>query len=76
MKIPMILIAVLVGLIVAYLGYNYLNQPQPMSDRIDNTLNELGNGNVGEAADEAGNSTIGEKINDDVKDATQPGAAQ
>lgn len=76
MKIPLILIAVLVGLIAAYAGYNYLNQPLPMSDRIDNTVNELGNGNIGEAADEAGNSTVGDKINDEVKDATQPATAQ
>lgn len=76
MKTPVILVAIIVGLIAAYLGYNYMNQPQPLSDRIDNTVTELGNGNVGEAADEAGNATMGDKITDEVKDVTQPAAAQ
>ncbi len=76
MKTPMLIIAIIVGLIAAYVGYSYLNQPMPMSDRIDNTVGELGNGNIGEAADEASNSTVGEKLNDDLQDATQPGAAQ
>lgn len=72
MRIPIILIAIIVGLIAAYVGYAYLNQPQPMSDRIDNTVTELGAGNFGEAADEASNATIGDKISDDVQDITTP----
>jgi uncharacterized membrane protein (DUF106 family) len=76
MRIPVIIIAIIVGLIAAYVGYNYMNQPQPMSERIDNTATQLGNGNLGEAVDEAGNATKGEKLQDDLKDATQPPAAQ
>ena len=72
MKTPVILISIVVGLIAAYVGYSYMNQPQPMSNRIDNTATQIGNGDVGEALDEAGNATMGDKLKDDIKDVTQP----
>ncbi len=64
-----IIIAVVVAVLIAFIGYNYMNQPQPMSERIDNATTELGNGNIGEALDEAGNETRGDKVTEDLNDA-------
>jgi hypothetical protein len=64
-----IIIAVILAVLIVFIGYNYLNQPQPMSERLDNAAGALGNGNLGEALDEAGNETRGDKITDDLNDA-------
>lgn len=69
MKPMGIIIAVVVAVLLVFIGYSYLNQPQPMSERIDNAAGELGNGNVGEAFNELGNETRGEKLSDDLSDA-------
>ena len=65
-------LAVIIGLIVAYAGYNYLQQPRPLGDRIDDTVGELKQGNLGNAVDEAGSATNGEKINTEIDHATSP----
>lgn len=72
MRTPVIIAAIVVGLIAAFIGYNYMQQPRPLSDRLESGIDELGKGNVGEAADEVGNQTQGDKITDDVKDAVSP----
>ena len=71
MKPMGIIIAVVVAVLVVFVGYSYLNQPQPMSERLDNAGTELGNGNVGEAFDELGNETRGDKLSDDLNDAKE-----
>lgn len=69
MKPAVILIAVLIGAVAAYVGYTYMNTERPLSDRLESTIDAAGQGNLGEAADEAGNTTYGDKLNDDLKDA-------
>lgn len=76
MKISTVIIAVVVGLVAAFAGYTYLNQPRPMSDRLGGGADELAHGNFGKAADEVGDRTNGDKLSTDVKDATQPPANQ
>ena len=75
MRTPVLIAAIVVGLIAAFIGYSYMQQPRPLSDRIDSSIDQLGNGNLGEAGDELGNQTQGEKIMDDVNDATAPATA-
>lgn len=69
MKPAGILIAIVVAVLIVFIGYTYLNQPQPMSERFDNAASQLGNGNLGEAVDEMGNETRGDKLTDDMNDA-------
>lgn len=71
MKPMGIIIAVVVAVLLVFIGYTYLNQPQPMSERLDNAGAQLGNGNVGEAFDELGNETRGDKLTDDMNDASE-----
>lgn len=72
MRAPVIIAAIVVGLIAAFVGYNYMQQPRPLSDRLESGIDQLGEGNIGEAAQEVGNETQGEKLKDDLNDLTQP----
>ncbi|RYG61360.1 MAG: hypothetical protein EON60_03855 [Alphaproteobacteria bacterium] len=72
MRAPVIIAAIVVGLIAAFVGYNYMQQPRPLSDRLESGVDQLGEGNLGEAAQEVGNETQGEKLKDDLNDMTTP----
>ncbi|RYG61488.1 MAG: hypothetical protein EON60_03365 [Alphaproteobacteria bacterium] len=72
MRAPVIISAIVVGLIAAFVGYNYMQQPRPLSDRLESGVDQLGAGNLGEAAQEVGNETQGEKLQDDLNDMTTP----
>ena len=72
MRTPVIILAVIVGLVAAFVGYNYMQQPRPLSDRLESGVDQLGAGNLGEAANEVGNETQGEKITEDVQDVISP----
>jgi hypothetical protein len=72
MRTPVIIAAIVVGLIAAFIGYNYMQQPRPLSDRLEGGIDQIGQGNLGEAADEVGNETQGEKLTDDVQDVISP----
>lgn len=71
MKPMGIIIAVVVAVLVVFIGYTYMSQPQPMSERLDHAGTALGNGNVGEAFEEMGHETRGDKITDDINDAAE-----
>ena len=75
MRTPVIIAAIVVGLIAAFVGYSYMQQPRPLSDRLESGIDQLGNGNVGEAMQEVGNETQGDKLKDDLNDLTQPASA-
>ena len=62
-------VMVALGLVTAVVAYNYLNEPEPVANRMENAADQLGAGRLGEALDELGNETRGEKIQDDVQDA-------
>ncbi len=72
MRPPVIIAAIIVGLIAAFVGYNYMQQPRPLSDRLESGIDRLGEGNVGEAVQEVGHQTQGEKLKDDLHDLTTP----
>lgn len=75
MRTPVIIAAIVVGLIAAFVGYSYMQQPRPLSDRLESGVDQLGQGNLGEAAQEVGNETQGEKLQDDLNDLTTPAPA-
>lgn len=72
-----ILVLILAALAVVGVAY-YFNQPRTVEERMDAAGSELGNGNFGQAIQEMGNETQGEKIQNDVQDAidTPPAGAQ
>lgn len=79
MKTPVIIVAIIVGLIAAYVGYSYMNHERTAGERLDGTMHEISQGNLGEAVDEASSRTNGDKIQEDLndaKDAVTPASAQ
>lgn len=69
MKPVSVIIVLVLAVVVALVAYNYFEKPEPLSDRLGNAVDELGNGNVREAGDELGNETRGDKAVDEIKDA-------
>lgn len=66
------IIALLIVALVAVAGYLYMNQERTAGERLGDSLDALNDGNLGEAVDEMGNETKGDKVIDEMKDAVAP----
>lgn len=69
MNVPTLVIALVIGILAAFGAYMYLRQPEPAGERLDNAVDQLKRGNLGEAGDELNNETRGDKLRDDLQDA-------
>ncbi len=67
-----LMMMVAVGLVVAVVAFNYFNTPEPLSNRMEGAVDNLGAGRMGEAMDELNNQTRGEAIADDMNDLLTP----
>lgn len=63
---------VVLAVVVGWLGYAYFNEPKPLGERFDRAASELRDGEGGRALESLGNSTRGEQLEDDVRDAVGP----
>jgi hypothetical protein len=71
-----ILVLILAALAVVGVAY-YFNQPRTVEERMDAAGTELGDGNFGQAIQEMGNETEGERIQNNIDEAiTTPAEAQ
>ena len=67
------IITLLVVALIAAVGiltYDQLNRPRSDESRMDDALDQLKKGNLGESLDELNNRTPMDKLRDDMNDAT------
>lgn len=71
MKSPIaLLLVVVLAALAGFMIYDKMNEPRDGGEVMSDTVNELQNGNIGEAFDEMGNTTPMDKAKDEVNDAT------
>jgi hypothetical protein len=67
-----VIVYVVLAVVVGWLACGYFNEPQPLGERVDSAVSDLQNGEGGKALESLGNSTRGEQLRDDVRDAVAP----
>lgn len=65
----LVAIAVAVVLVATIVTYNQWHTERPLEERFDDSMSELQQGNLGNAANEMGAATYGEKITNEAEQA-------
>lgn len=69
MQRNLITLLILVGIaVVAVVAWQKMNEPRTPGEKMDAALEQLGNGNLGQAADEIRNDTPADQVSDAIND--------
>lgn len=72
----MTLLVVALLAVGGYALYKNMTTPEPLETRADRALDDLGNGNLGDAADELKNETPADRAGDAINDAVDNAQGQ